>query len=955
MKNVTLALEKLELPRAPARSIPRSLAGALLIVLATNYPAAAAFEVIVPGDYLTLESIQTEMQLTRRQSIAVARELAAIAYLLEATREKSRLGMEELNPPLRNGGPLRERDRLKGEIWQLTVYFFILDVPRSARVRIVALNNFLDPLLKKADSITAAGGEIGPRLRSDIDMFRARIEFRETAKSQAEAMAPTLRPPAFVPPGVTPKAHLDRLVGDLEKINAKIVELRKNLSVLSGDLARLNERFRKKDIVAREHGARYFGLLALANKRYIPATVRSVKVYSLSHPRQSETLFYEASFSEPDEIAILDGQIALYEKMLPAAAKALEDANSNLKRTEKEFLDIKDKWLAGNQRYGEMLVDESEMNIFLELADVTIGLARDGFNPASIVFEAVYRTAEAALWGDVSIKESIIGDDIARRRQAVAKQLQHPDLPAALPSNPQEMLRNLRDTASTYIQRARVYGSFGDRMAVHFEIDPTSDQGGELVKGIVSKGVGVTLRGITREIVRRQIAGNATLGAQKNLDWLFLATAFHPDLTIVQFENIMRYKGGGGSFLQASNTPDAFKKIVGTLRGDLGDVTGTMMDALKKKIRDPRKYLQASGDLAFGAVVTFAKEYMKIPAQEKRAELAVELALMDMEWMIRRYDFQMAAKVRRSFVRAMVELEGSIGELIEQRSKIGRVLTVSVSRTLSTADTLRVIVEFDQKLDEAHLILNSEKYMALEDSRRYSFDTSGVDVPAGKYPLGIGGGIDGKGGPLRIDGDPATRAAYYSVGDGEASWRNYEKDDSEPEFLAINVEDPVFEIVDKRAFGYPPGTSFKVHYELPGTLPFRDIELKFQSSDARKVVDLRRRLIELRESDAVANDPLTELDFKDLQEEIDRLERQISADDAAFIGDGPVAFLQGKNEGDVQIQVPGKTGDFQVLAFVKGREAPIGAVAFRVTGPPVSIRASIKGTDARATLPVGEK
>ena len=865
-----------------------NLFGACLLLFASNVPAQAEFTPINPKEFTSVSSIEKEIEKTRIQASLAEKEVAKFEKPLLEVRDTLRAIQSEQKPYL------QQRDQLNKEIQEIAIYLFILDLPKISDARIALFGPILRHLLGREDIYTSLNGNVPKQLQEEIDFTKRIIEHFKKTKRAALKLRPTLKVPASVPQGVQPKQHLDHLVSQLKTRNSFIEKLQNKFNAGTKRLNALNRNFQKKQLNAVAHRARYYGLVALINSKFSPPYLTDIKVFARDDPRTRERLYHHAYVEEPPELTEINKQIEfLEEEMLPQAHKATDEAWNFFLASEKDFVAITEKWLKKNKKYGYILVAQSFVNIGLEFVESFLTLRKEGFTPAGVIFEGLYRTAEAFA-GDVSIPDPKIDKDIIAYRRRISRQLQHPDL-VEQDSDREKMLESLYARSAGYIETARMYRSGFDRMKDHL----AGDQLGEFIKG----GHGFLWSSVFEDVSKQAIRNEIILRSidkDRTLKWLFRFSALNPNLKVGSLRRIMK---------RVEKHPNAFNKASMLLRGEIGDVSGTIVQNMKERLLSSETYKNLGKDLLKGAAVTYAKDVIKEAVGEKPLyEVATELAITEIEWLVRRYDFQVAGKVWRDHVMHFLKLQGSIGRLIEKRSKLKRNLTISVAKPLSSFDRLDVQLKFSENPSRPFfsflsVTLGRETITASNDTNPYKFGLNRLPIPEGKHYLSIEALFRHDSNGLLLDRAPDTRAAFLSSENQKAEWHNYELEEIKPEFLKLIFHAPSFEIVGKKDAGYLPGNELIIRYGLTGSLAYRDISLTVTPGPEQ-----------------------------------------------------PALTIMGKSKGDVRIRAPEKAGDYRIFARANGGSTPIATLNFRVVAPPpTTLRAFFKGSKkARAEMTVGK-
>lgn len=870
---------------AGRRLIFSSLVCASVIAWAPLKPAAAENDPLQDGEFNNLVSIRREMENRRTKVSELEERLAGLGSRIKSASEEVRPIYEVLNPPLRDGGPIRERETLQGRIQALWIYNFRNALPDIAASRIAQFEGLLPPLIRRAElnKDMNRGRQSDSQLQARIDALQKVVNYWQSIKLLAEEDLPSLLVPDFVPAGTAPDRHLANLLKDRNTLSARILALETDLSKAIGRLSGLNKTFEKIEQEANTHRNRYYHLLAKANLEFAPPYIKDAKVFALDDPREGDNLYAHLTVEDHPGFQALDEEIEALVLLLPDANQAVAAASTNLGKVRSNFEEETRKWLELNNKYRYIEYGEYALNFALEAGDIIISLASSGFEPVGFLFDAGYRMNE---WRtkNFTIKHSVLGEDLANWRASVAAKLRHPDL-VTNETDSKAILEALKIKSAQHIDASGLYATYSDRMADHL----SGDQIGEVKKGVWSFAFSQVWDRIAKQMVINELKKmQESPAGREMLAGIFTMAVMSNEIATGQ---LRRHLYEDGHLL--------YKKMLDVMNGSLGDVTGKQLATLKGKT----KFDAVTGiakDFLVGAMVTYGKDVLKTPYQEWRVEVATELALAEICWMVRQYDYQMAAKVHRDHQKGLKELQGHIGSLIEKRSTLKRDVKYDVKGSFSTFDRLAIVLEFSAPPAAPATTLGSESVpLTNNDDNQYRFETTKIPTPAGSTSLSVRTEKASNESGLGLDTDPRTPAIFMADSSGRVYWQGFEEQDGTADIFELIFEAPELSFDGENTADVRPKESMEVSYTLTGSLPYREVFLTVVPE--------------------------------------------------AEPGD---KMLDNGAQGVIDMIAPNKPGSFEIRLLEKGSSVSFASLPFRVVAPPVTIRVKLDGGSTSAQMKV---
>ena len=543
-------------------------------------------------------------------------------------------------------------------------------------------------------------------------------------------------------------------------------------------------------------------LIHTISTRFAPVHVRSVSIALAGDPRAHDAWSYRAEITQPEAATELDRQIQFMIEAVADAQAELTRYRSDFLEAEQRFIDVGRRVDLAHAANTDLVVRAYRLRVGLEVADSLIGMAKDGFEPAGVLFEAGWRIIECAQTESYRIEEPKIDAALADYRDDVAQRLgalNHLPAEARLLNDEQW----LRENAGDLLGRAQVFATTGQRVAAHIR----GEQADEAVKGLFNVGVVDGVKAFAHAAIARGWRPDTFKGFLNS--WLFEERIDNVKLANWLSENTVEklpLPTGVSEWLRGG---DATREVLRTKRGALAEYG-------KAKVKD----------FAFGAAVTAVKEGISARQQNAMLEAATDLALLDIEWFIRRYEYSVRNAAYRAFARRLAEVEASIGALFEEKARIAPVRTFSVQaeETISTTDTLRVRVEFSRGVDEARLRAAGREHLRFaNDQAILEWELEAGTFPAGDHELGLAALSRRLGAEFSFDADPITAARYAAEAEasGSATSRFVGFEAGSDARYRLRFASPTLTILDPKPGGYLTGDWLDIACELPGSLARR--------------------------------------------------------------------------------------------------------------------------------------
>lgn len=491
---------------------------------------------------------------------------------------------------------------------------------------------------------------------------------------------------------------------------------------------------------------------------------------------------YRATITPTPEWAALERNIEVLLAGLDGAQASLVEKRQAFIDAENRFIDVSQKWQLAHSKYQDNIQYSYYLHIGTEIADSLIGAISGRFNPAGIAFELGWRVGEIFL-KDYRIEEPGISDALALYRSNLAQKL---EAVVAQPSGVD--LRTdeqwLEENRAQLLRQSLVFVPELTSLKQHVK----SEQGLEFVKATADTGVTALLTRFAEQVsLRNQNASRAL-------------TAY---LDSHMFAENLRYRA-----LKFDKAEDWIRERARRFLGS-GDAAGEVLEQTKGQ------WLKGKGkDLLLGAAVTAGQAAVGSVQRQRMAKLATEIALLDIEWLLRRHEYAMRGAEYRAFGARLVETEAAIGTILETASSAGRrrILTVSKNLPIATTDGVRLHLEFSNPVESAVVLIGGKQYGKVANAD----GTVDITLPADTFEPGpaklavTAVGKDIRFG-LDFDADPTTVASYDPSPAARLQMRGLEGGSDEKHRLSFSASDdrpaagPVAKVTVTPGKGIPAG------------------------------------------------------------------------------------------------------------------------------------------------------
>ncbi len=782
------------------RIVSAALLAFFLILCAMIMPATA---LSASADDQTLDELRAAIAKADADLRALTTSGQRAANIAASRVQQLAQHRERMQPLVEEEQMLHAQQR-EAETWQF-LHALPAEIDRQLpplRTRRAQAQRVLESIRQREETFGMAGINRAepskPLLEYTVELLHAEISRLERIRATLARDLPNLQPPSWVKTGQTVAEAAQETTKSLTMLHQALNPLREQARTLEASAMEAQHEVRRlRDELDRTRHARWRLLHVLA-KDYDPLWLKSVRIEAPKDRRTRERHYYEAKYTEDPAHAALDAEIAHLISALDPVQRELEVRERAVVEAESRFIDVSNRWQEAHARASELQEHAYYWAIGLELADATIGILADGGTPASIFFEAAWRVGEAGL-KDYRIDDAPVSQQLLDYRARIARQL--------TPTGPQQTTgRTLPDFHANQQELDRLrtemlatatwFESLGARTKAHLY----GEQFGEVVKGTT----GTVATASIRELVRWSLEKNGT--AQDVIAY-FDKRIFDPRFSVAELA-----RSGVNRINEWRPLPDRLMSIV---RG--GDAAGNAMQQADSALKDFGK------GVAIGAAVTGAKEVLISWNQNARARVAAEKALLDVEWLLRRHEYQQRNAIYRAYAQQASDLEAAIGEALEEKARLNpeRPLTVTINKPFSISDSMRIALEFNHPVGLVTVHAGGRSFSQTFENRTSGVvEVPGFAVAAGDVTLEVEAQSRRFGREIPLDANPRTVARFNARADlaqpYSTIFSGYEG--GRDAMHRITVLAPTLTLIDPKDNGYLAGDWLDFDYTMPGSL-----------------------------------------------------------------------------------------------------------------------------------------
>lgn len=784
-----------------------------LVALAACWLAALA----VPAPVHAADDRFKTIDDLRRAIATLDAEIAEYVRTGQAAARDAQTRYTALSGHLAQMKPLvDEETELLGRLREAELWEYLHALPQQIRTELPPLRERLASVQRTLKNQADRWRMLGVSGERVIDPNRAFLQYCEAVLDaevkRLERMQailtrelPNLKPPAWVQRGQSVAEAKREQVTALGMLRQGLTPLREQEATLRTALTETRRMVNHLIASLEEKRHERLRLLHLLATDFDPVWLKQVRIIAPKERRAGKTVYYEASFTEPAQIEALNKEIAFLIESLVPVQKALVERRDAFEEAEKRFIDVSNRWQVAHRRAMELQDHAYYWAIGLELADATIGILADGGTPATIFFEAAWRAGEAGL-KDFRIDEPPVAQHLTDYRARLAKQLT-PTGPSQMTGKVSpdfdESMKNLDRMRREMAETAAWFNSLGARTKAHVQ----GEQMGELFKGTS----GTVSTGAFRSFAKWALEKG---GRPEDVVDLIDKRIFDP-----RFEIGELVRSGVNRINNWRPLPERLMNIV--RRGDAASSAVQQADSAMKDF---------GKGVALGAAVTGAKEVIISWNQNERARVAAQKALLDIEWLLRRHEYQQRNAIYRAFAKRASELESAIGHAMEEKGKlqVQRTLTVKNNSTFATADSMRVHLTFNHPVEFVMIHAGERSFSnAFENKAEGTVDIPAWALTAGDVTLGVEARSTRFGREIPVDSDPKTIARFDPAADlSQPYTRIFQAyEGGRDQTHTVTVAKPIITIVNKKENGYLVGDWIDFEYTLPGSLAGRNVKV----------------------------------------------------------------------------------------------------------------------------------
>lgn len=726
----------------------------------------------------------------------------------------------------------------------------------------------IDNLSKRLDELNASQQTKKAEINAYAPVYSKAVD--DTAKAHAEWVAMRDSPAADMDSTLAwdaakrlERVYLDKLTA-LAQVDAKkngLIDEYKGLQNTEAATWQnlINAQKRKMELMGQQE---FFN----------PPFLKDIKVIRANPVSHKDEVLYHKTWVPGDDYKLLQLNIENHLMATEDVAKMIEAAEKQVAYKRKLFVDAYNTWTHINNAYADKFYDEAYARIYLEFIDVAVG-TKAGTNAPAVLYELLYRGGEALRYAvtheGFEYQIPKLSDDYANLIKKLG---------AAVDGGREAAKANGR--ASNLVDTT-VYGD-------SFVWGTAQDVGMEMVK---SAG-GLTVGSVAEAMTQRELAEDMGW-------WALVATN--------QKAALQAYKDGGGS---------VFEKM-SDLRRHMFSGGETLGDLWSRTIKSGEFWKSAGIDAAKAALLTIGKDVIYNQLTQSRFDTYRNLATAEIDWFIRRNDYNAAMWFREEQKANLRKLYEELGVLYAQKEANCCSWKADMSEALDIATSqagelhmITVSLIFSEPMHHemtASLSSQTKILTAIRDSFNDTVFTIPVrdlldnpeDFEGGKIALALQG--KSKSDEAALDTNPATQAVYKISTGG---WRDYEADAEGDKTTELNFVKPSVS-VDAVSISSKPA-------QVPVKISFKSVNSFVKEA-------------------AVAIFPAQEHTWHDRYKEF------------------PHQVLNGRLDGDASLTVSLAPGDYEArLDDGFGNDA---AVAKLTVGKPgFLVKAKVRGEDATADL-----
>ncbi len=494
-------------------------------------------------------------------------------------------------------------------------------------------------------------------------------------------------------------AELTTLTGSLTRTHAARERLHESLRNFR---KKVSIKKRAEDTVRIGELERY-RLLHVMGTKFEPRYLQSVRVTATSQQNA-----YRATVTEPAEIEKIDRNIEndFY---------LLQDSESTLQELRRAFLDAEDRFIATSRvwqqthdRYRQNIHDAYTRRIQMEIVDSAIAVRN--FTPASVLFELAWRVGEYNTTDSYRIEEPRVETSLANYRDDLVRRMEE----ARLADGPAELLTDDQWLA----KRAE--------MARRLEYPPELITDEEWQVGLNREALAVNRSLVflpSVESLSKHIKGEQTLEFVKGATEIAVVDGLIKQTALAGVDADLK-RSMFNKFLHGFEAEPEWLRLC---RG--GDVAGPMVAEVKNSW-----FKDKGQDFLISLAVTAGKEAVTADQQRKMFLAAQNVALMDIEYLLRRQEYVSRGAIYRFYGRKLTELEAEIGMFIEQRSQTAgsRTFAVEFNNAIPTTDAIRLNLQFSGPIDGVSVLAAGKIFGAGTNAQ----GSAVIDIPANTFTAG---------------------------------------------------------------------------------------------------------------------------------------------------------------------------------------------------------------------------
>lgn len=525
-----------------------------------------------------------------------------------------------------------------------------------------------------------------------------------------------------------------------------------------------------------------------------PAYLNRVTVEAVGDTLQAPRTLFQVEETRSEAAERLDSTIGVLLEAYPRLCAEVARRGRESTAAEARLAAVAARQQEAEALQGDRLSQAYLLQALLEGADSTVSLVREKLAPSAVFFEAAWRLGEmASSWRPGSssfpkhrIESPTLDADLATFRQEVTARLDR-EIRALAAAERTADSSGVLTQGSLLVQRASHFAGLPSRFWEHV----TGDQLGELQKWVVGNVAPPVVEGIA------QAASAVVQGDTEALS----------------------------KFLRERRYLTAPRDLAETLdRLELADAAGDAIQEVEKHLGR-----QIAEDLATSIGVTATKWAITQAHRARMVSLANRTALLDIEHMLRIYEFTARRVLFQEGQRVVRELEAAIASQIGERlalEPVRRTVSRAAPPSFATADHVQVRLYFSGRPDAVEARLGGLVVRPvpgpdgtfLVDLPRGSLrpDLYALEVRAGRAPV-RGHELD----DASFDADPGTVPRYdpdYASHGGVAAAG---LEHGPCRAGSLSFADARLELVRPKAGGYLPGDWLDVRCELPGSLARR--------------------------------------------------------------------------------------------------------------------------------------